>query len=422
MQLSYNLDGEILAITNSYTSIPRQEMKLKINIVVITFHLVVLLGVFNAVFRFYLLDSPFFFLVYVPQLLMIFVVSLHVISFLVEREIKRRTVLLITLLLLALFTGIIYTQTLLQVVMGVYILIPIFFGYIVYPKFERILRFKKYYSVLLLFGIAGVIINVNYILPWEGFSYVVNGQEIQGNRFWTSSGTRRLSGFGRSSFETAAYILFLALMVLSKRFKIKFLWLLSGIAIYYTNTKGIFLAYLVISLFVMLWSYMPYILKKGFLFFVIAANIILPLASWIFSIHRLSNIKMLRSFEDRLNRSWPDAYLLITESGSFITGRGLGGIGVPQNIYEPEKALPGDNLFVYLAALFGVGAFLLYIYLMFSILKKTKKHAHAHTMFYILSLYIFIYGVTTNIVELPVMAICLGLVFRYWTEKIPRWI
>ena len=392
-------------------------MKCRIDLQVSTFNLVVLLGTFNAVFRFYLLDSPFFAVVYLPQLLMLLVVLLQAISFLVQRKIKRKLVLLISLLSLALLTGMIYTKTFFQVAMGIYIIVPIFFGYVVYPKFKSILRFKKYYLVLLVLGITGVIINVYYELPWEGFSYMVNGQEIEGNRFWTSSGTRRLSGFGRSSFETAAYLLFLSLMVVSKKFKIGILWLITGVAIYFTTTKGIFLAYLIISLFFVVWRYVPYLLKKGFLFFVITANIMIPLTSWIFSIDNLSDIKTLRSFEDRLSRSWPDAYTLITESGNLLTGRGLGGIGVPQNIFEPEKALPGDNLFVYLAALFGMGSLILYSYLLFSMLKKVKKDSFTYILFYTLSLYIFVYGVTTNIVELPVMAICLGLVFRYWTEK-----
>lgn len=392
-------------------------MKLRISLTQVTFKLVILLGIFNSVFRYYLLETPFFSIVYLPQLLMLFIVAWEVFLSIQKNKIKRNSLLLLFALALALLAGMVFTSTLLQVAMGIYVLTPFFFGYLVYNKHSDLLVFKRYYLFLLIAGIIGVAVNTYYVYPWEGFSYLVNGKEIQGNRFWTSSGTRRLSGFGRSSFETAAYLLFLALMIISKKFKIGVLWLLTGGAIFYTNTKGIFLAFIVITILLLPWRFLPYTIKKGGLVFIVLMNIILPFASWIFSIKQLTDVKFLKSFEDRLVRSWPDALSLLSDSGNLLIGRGLGGIGVPQNIFEPEKALPGDNLFVYLTVLFGIGAFIIYIFLILSILTKAKREVYSHPLFYMLSLYVFVYGITTNIIELPIMAICLGLVIRFWTEQ-----
>jgi len=375
------------------------------------------MGVFNSVFRYYLLDTPFFPIVYVPQLLMVLVISIHFISFLTQVKIKRTFFIILWMLLLALICGVIYTNTILQVFMGIYILVPLFYGFVMYSFFERILSDKHFYTVILIIGIIGVLVNIVYVFPWEGFHYEVYGKEIEGNRLWTTLGKRRLSGLGRSSFETAGYVLFLAIIYVLKKSKITVVWILVGAAIYFTDTKGIILTYLIISLLIVFWEHISLGSKKIGLIVILLINFVLPLLSWTFSIDDIASVNFLRSFEMRLQDVWPDAYKLILESGNLITGRGIGGIGVPQNIFESEKSNPADNLFVYLVAIFGLGAFIIYAFLMRGIYKKQITNIPVDKLFYILSIYVFVYGITTNIIELPVMSICLGLVFRYWMDN-----
>ncbi|SEK77316.1 hypothetical protein SAMN04487910_1082 [Aquimarina amphilecti] len=391
-------------------------MKISFNLEGVTFYIVLLLGIFNSVFRYYLLNTPFFPIVYISQLLMLIVVGIHFISFLNQVKVKRIFLVLAIMIFLALFVGVIYTKTILQVFMGVYILIPLFYGFVMYPFFERILNNKEFYTIILIIGILGVLLNVAFIFPWEGFKYEVYGKTIEGNRFWTSLGTRRLSGLGRSSFETAGYILFLGIMYILRNFKINLIWILAGIAIYFTDTKGILIAYVIISLLVVLWNYISDSSKKIALITILCINLALPLLSWSFSIDDITSVKFLRSFEMRLEGTWPEAYRLISESGNLLTGRGIGGIGVPQNIFEPELSHPGDNLFVYLIAIFGIGAFVIYGFLVRGVYNKEVTKTEIYKLFYILSMYVFGYGVTTNVIELPVMSICLGLVFRYWVD------
>lgn len=390
---------------------------IKIHLSKTIFYIVLVIGVFNSVFRYYLVETSFVYFVYLPQFLMILFILLRLFFFLKKKTIKTINFLLILILFLSLIVGVVYTNTLFQVLMGLYILVPLIYGYLIYSICTDLFVSKKFYKTLLLAAIIGVLLNSFLIFPWEGFSYIVNGQKIEGNRFWTSLGTRRLSGFGRSSFETAAYILFLAILFLIKKFKFGIIWLLAGIAVYYTDTKGILLTFLIISVFIIFWKYIPIVLKNFFLVILLMINVILPISSWFFSVDNLSSYSFLNSFEDRLKRTWPDAYELIIGSGNFFTGRGLGGIGVPQNVFEPEKAHPGDNLFVYLLVIFGVGALLLYSILIFGIFKKKITDIKYDKLFYVLSIYVFVYGNTTNIIELPIMALCLGLVFRYWVEN-----
>ncbi|WP_298542616.1 hypothetical protein [uncultured Aquimarina sp.] len=392
-------------------------MKISFNLEGVTFYIVLLLGIFNSVFRYYLLDSPFFPIVYISQLLMVVVVCIHFVSFLNQVKVKRNFLALSIMLLLALIIGVIYTNTILQVFMGVYILTPLFYGFVMYPFFERILSYKHFYKIILIIGIAGVLLNLVFIFPWEGFNYEVYGKTIEGNRFWTSLGTRRLSGLGRSSYETAAYVLFLAIIYMLKKSKIQIIWILAGIAIYFTDTKGILMTYGIISLLVLLWNYISDSTKKTMLIAILFVNLALPLISWSFSIDDITSSNFLRSFEMRIERTWPEAYKLISESGNFITGRGIGGIGVPQNIFEPELSHPADNLFVYLIAIFGIGAFIVYAFLVRGVYNKQIRNTEVEKLFYILSVYVFAYGITTNVIELPVMSICLGLVFRYWMDN-----
>ncbi|MBQ4801399.1 hypothetical protein J8L88_00950 [Aquimarina sp. MMG015] len=391
-------------------------MKISFNLEGVTFYLVLLFGIFNSVFRYYLFNTPFFPIVYISQLLMIIVVSIHFISFLNQIKVKRNFLILAIMIVLALCIGVIYTKTVLQVFMGVYILIPLLYGFVMYPFFERILSYRHFYKIILIIGILGVLFNLILIFPWEGFKYEVYGKTIEGNRFWTASGVRRLSGLGRSSFETAGYMLFLGIMYILKNFKINLVWILAGVAIYFTDTKGILIAYVLISLLVLLWNHISDSSKKIGLLTILFINLALPILSWSFSIEDITSVKFLRSFEMRLEGTWPEAYRLISESGNLFTGRGIGGIGVPQNIFEPELSHPGDNLFVYLIAIFGIGAFIIYGFLVRGVYNKEVTKTEVYKLFYILSIYVFGYGVTTNVIELPVMSICLGLVFRYWVD------
>jgi len=392
-------------------------MKVSFNIEGTTFYLVLIFGIFNSVFRYYLLDTFLFPIVYLPVFLMILVVIYHFKVFFKNRKISIIAGLVLVMFFFSFILGFLFANTATQVLMGVYILIPLLYGYTMYSFFERILFYRGLYFFLLIIAILGVLVNVFYVYPWEGFSYEILGKQLQGNRFWTSLGLKRISGLGRSSFETAGYLLFLGIVYLMHKFRIGVVWILTGAAIFFTNSKGIMLTYSIISMLILTWGYWTQAGKKILLCMILLANAGLPLLSWITSVKDISASDHLTSFEMRLQGVWPEAYELISESGSIITGRGLGGIGVPQNLFEPNSYNPADNLFVYLTALFGFSAFLLYLLVFKKVIANNISNSYKDRLFYILTGYVLIFGITTNIIELPIMAICLGLVFRYWTEN-----
>ena len=68
--------------------------------------------------------------------------------------------------------------------------------------------------------------------------------------------------------------------------------------------------------------------------------------------------KSLQSFLERMDQGWPGAWDLIFRSGAGLLGRGIGGIGSPQRIFDPQYYFPADNLTIFLFAYFGIFAVL----------------------------------------------------------------
>jgi hypothetical protein len=66
-----------------------------------------------------------------------------------------------------------------------------------------------------------------------------------------------------------------------------------------------------------------------------------------------STVTSVSSFEQRVTATWPDGLALPSRGGHWLTGRGLGGIGVAQMYFEPSIFNSGDNFFVYLWGAFG---------------------------------------------------------------------
>jgi hypothetical protein len=111
---------------------------------------------------------------------------------------------------------------------------------------------------------------------------------------------------------------------------------------------------------------------------------------------------------------WPRAFALAHEHGLVILGRGLGGIGVPLGIFEPDLANAGDNLFVYSYVLLGILCIPLFA-MGFVQAIKACWHLQRQDVRDILVLAVIVnwYGGVSNILEHAVLAFAMGLVCRY---------
>lgn len=203
---------------------------------------------------------------------------------------------------------------------------------------------------------GGVLLNQWVAMPWEGLSYEVLGHDVEANMTWYAGELSRLSGFARASYEAAAQILVLSifLLVTLRSAGLRLLiWVAGLAAITLTTTKGVSMAYLAVGIVMLLprRHLRPLLLAAGLL------CVLVPVLSvaGLLSLSATLDDVLLGSFADRMRNTWPGA-LAILADGHVILGGGLGAIGVPLDIFQPQQPNPGDNLFVYMAVAFGVFA------------------------------------------------------------------
>jgi hypothetical protein len=283
---------------------------------------------------------------------------------------------------------------------------------------------KVILSIFYLVVIIGVYLNVFKQFPWEGLTYDVIGQTIEGTREWSTFGVKRVAGFARASFNTAIQLIILAIFLISylenKWIKV-FLWLLAGPAILLTTSKGILMVYVILSLFLIIYKIVPNFnnIYQKLLIIPILLMIILPVYAYFYYDQNVSQdfLKnpLLWTMHQRME-IWPDNIAFLRKSGDTILGRGIGGVGMSQYIFEKRYALPGDNLFIYGFGYFGILSIIYFLY----IYKLVQNINLKNNLFpYLLLMVLFFYGIVSNVIEDSFFMIFLGISLRnLWPNPI----
>ncbi|WP_304544374.1 hypothetical protein [Desulforamulus aquiferis] len=295
------------------------------------------------------------------------------------------------------------------------------YGFICQIGFNNI---KSYIIPLFYVSCIGIIINYFVIYPWEGVSYAMGDIDIEMSRYWTAEGIRRLAGFSRASYMAASQVLLLSvyLMVFLKNYYYKlFIWLIAGVVIILTTTKGLMLTYALLSIIfifkkITIKIYNIYVSLAVFLIVVM-----LPVGSTIFSIESNQLMpQVFNSFLQRISYIWPLTMEMINNQGSISFGRGVGGIGIAQKYFEPLRYSPGDNIFIYLYSLFGITAiFYLAFLLCRSRLLKPKLHK-VDEYIYVLLISILTFGITANVLENTYFAFGSGILIAHIHSLNPK--
>ena len=110
---------------------------------------------------------------------------------------------------------------------------------------------------------------------------------------------------------------------------------------------------------------------------------------------------------------WPEAWALLEMHGSFLLGRGLGGIGTAQTYFEGSLFNAGDNIFMYWFVIFGWAALPGFALLLLRTLRIKPCSSPDQLRMYALLMATLVYGTMTNIVENAIFAIVCGLVVRW---------
>lgn len=328
--------------------------------------------------------------------------------------------LLMASTIVALLTG----KKLTAIAFGFYIFTPFLFGVIgSAPIFNYLMNRPKIMLVIWIITFFGLCLDSTTSVPWSGFSFDVGGVSVSASREWTFEGARRVAGFARTSFDASAFLLVSAIFVVSagkSKRSLIVIWLLTGVGIALTTTKGLLLAYFITTL--------VWLLRKtgfrhwlGFLPVTLGILVVvLPLLTFLFNFSGSIDTGVLGSlfgsFLIRLAYTWPDAWTLLQKTGNAAFGTGLGGIGTPQMLFEPNIYNSADNIFIY--GLFVFGIFIIPVLYWFVVCAKRQVkivgYSRIGILVFQLALIILTYGITTNVIELGAISVFFGALCRWF--------
>lgn len=362
-------------------------------------------------------------LAYVPQLMMLACIAYLALRDLVDGRLKLGTLIAVVVLSITLLVGWYNTSGLQQVVFGLWILLPFFFGMVSAPLWLRPGRLGlRVIGVVFVVCVGGVLLHSFVAYPWVGLSYSIGQVELEGAREWhVSGGQQRLSGLARSSFDVAGQILMLATLLtihIKQGWGRGLIWVIACAGIALSTSKGVVLALLMAAFAVEAlhrrWPVLMYaILAWGILWVLIP-----PLMGWSLDWRELARTDidnpLYGSFIDRMNDMWPRAWDLATAQGLPPFGRGMGGIGSALSIFEPDLANAGDNVFVYLWVVVGVVAIPMWVAVqhgLFRLVPSASVGSPA-AMALALSPAVMGYGGVSNIFEHAMLAAGMGGIVR----------
>ena len=312
-----------------------------------------------------------------------------------------------------------------QILYGIKIFLPLTVGLFYYREFlsyDR--RIVVFFFMMFMISCMGLYLDYFFYedMPWRNLAYTIDDVEISGVREWTAGELIRLAGFARSSYDAAVYVLFSSFffMVYFRNRLFRFiLWLVAGMAIFATTSKGVLASYFLISVIMAIKLVLPAKSLRGVVIALVTLVIALPLYSVWATVSLYNYSAIMGSFVDRLLNTWPAAWNLIVDDGSVILGRGFGGIGTPQYLFYELNRNPADNFFLYLYAVFGMPCFIYFIYVCYKslYLNLTVKQ---DLLCYLNLIALFTYGITTNMVENSLLCLLMGASFRYLSDKSPE--
>lgn len=263
--------------------------------------------------------------------------------------------------------GMVNLRSVWQPLFVLWVFTPLVYALLIGKYFiSELARYRRLFLWLFAITALGVLMSPLIHFPWVGQNIHLGGHSLEVSRQWGTFGFERYAGFSRASYSAATQLLIFAILIVTTQrnhFYAIPIWIVAGLAIFLTTTKGIFGAYFMITIFFLSglafhqnkpWRYMWALL----LWLSAILMVTIPISSIFIeydpSFHSFASKVLFASFGDRLNWMWPDSLRMLNDWPSWMFGLGLGGIGAPQQFFYPTAFLPADNLFVYLCVDFGL--------------------------------------------------------------------
>ena len=405
--------------------------------------------VFDAPLRFFFVSIGAPLLIYLKDILMVGLCIKVLLNIVYSGRINKTLMMVLILITYGIASGLLNQLNLPQVLFGVKIMLTFLVGFIVVNNYGiGHSLFRTLFQVLIPIILLGLILEILYDLPWKGMEYEIYGTTIETSRQRGTFGLPRLSGFGRSSFDTAYLLYSIVALYLgglvyenknlswSRNIFDILLLVATFLGILITTTKSAILTYFLLILFyLIIRSYHHYAhwfkfivnsLLKSALYILFLYGIIPPIIAFvspsIISRHLVSdNIyfqAVTSSYVQRLEYVWPEAFDLLSSPYQYFTGRGIGGIGAAQYYFEKHLYNPADNLYVYLLIDFGI--VILAILMLFLLYKIyiSRLQIRGNINLYFLSITLFGFGATVNLLESGTLFITIGFMLAMWQKEV----
>lgn len=388
--------------------------------------------VMGGVIRYVLGGTPFYFLVYIPKAF-IAVIFFSILS--VRNPLQRSALIVCTLTTITVAISAAELVSIQEALFAIWVILPFIFGIVIAPYlFAQPERYGRLAVILLVLAAVGMLVNPLFNFPWVGAKANVLGHNIEAARSWTTFWLERYPGFSRSSINAASQLLVLAVLVRWSRISRPtrlLLWALSGAGIYYTTSKGVQGAYLLLSIYFasaylggryrvirIAWAGISWV----FVLALIGVPLSTLLVSYVIDINSVWEGLLYGSFGVRLTHTWPLAFLSLKDPVAWIFGNGVGAIGSAHRFFGEGGVLIADNLFVFLGVSIGIPlACSLLLYVTWRMTRRYLVGDQNAELAFPLLLAILVYGQVSDIIEgTGVLALFLGILVTFAFSRYKR--
>lgn len=383
--------------------------------------------ILGGAFRYYTVRLGIPWIGYAPNLLIALALVPMFSAYLIRRGITSTYLTVFCLLSASVAFGVFNLGNSAQVCYGIWSLVPFLTGIIILPAFiQKWDRLLKYALSFWAIAVAGVFINYFHTWPWIGFEYQLGTISVSASRLWhiDQFGLFRLPGFSQASYFVAPQIMILALFVRVVAAKPSMwvpVWILSGFAIALTTSKTLALVYL---FFTLIWLSRVNVASSLRLFPLTAVVVVvlLPFSmllvrfDWLSAIHSPLTEGLIATLIERMQVDWPAYIRMITDHGSVIFGRGMGGIGTAQEHFEPWLFSPSDNIAVFAFATFGISG----VFLLLNYARKASRYRgeSARQIFFLCCTCVVLFvGMTLSVMDSSLLGLVFGGSLRYFQDE-----
>lgn len=334
---------------------------------------------FGGLIRFVFPAVGLTFLIYLPALVAVVGLSCNALARIGDPKTAGPVALVLGFIVIEVVVSMLLGRSLAAIGFALYIWLPVF---LMMALTQRQMQDRLLTAMAPVFfiAVAGVLLNLAVKFPWADATYEVMGQQREAAREWSAYGQQRLAGLSRASYTAAAQIV-IGYCIIEHRLRSlvwrAIWWILAVVAVHYTTSKSPLMTILLLPAMYFSIGRMRQtagVQRKWIAVAIMAFWTLLIFAGPFLAMTYAQKLypsgmgygRGYSSLADRMLNTWPNAIAMIDWHNpvSWLIGRGLGGIGTPQVLFEAGVGNPGDNLAIYLFVMFGLTS-LIFAYLIF---------------------------------------------------------